>query len=480
MPGLFRLLSVTLLIVPATSGQTLLPGLTGEALLDAVVGTYAPVAGLSGGQSRDTLYAVVDRETRDGLDGVAGLYTDAFVAFDCTPSCDPSQDVFNGGSGINQEHVWPRSQGTGSGLAERDLHHLFPTRVRVNSDRGSLPFGDSPDAQTDTWYALEMATASAPPTGTRSLWSELLSGSRFEPRESRKGDVARAVFYVYAMYGPRGTDQVDAAFFDGMRDTLVAWHRADPPTAAEVARSERVAAYQTTASGADAINPFVADSSLAARAFLDAPRLTLTALLEGAYNAASGTMRTDLSAVLPEADPVLGAASVPAGYFTADPTGQRVVDWVTVRFRDGAADGPVVAEMAALLLDDGAVVGPDGGTLRTPASGTLHVSLGHRNHVDVTTAASVMLDAGSAAAVDFSAAVGVAAGSGQAPTADGRAALRGGDATADGQVTAPDFNVYASEAAAGATGYTEADFTLDGVVTAPDFNVFAASTAAGS
>ncbi|MEM7787196.1 MAG: hypothetical protein AAF594_05640, partial [Bacteroidota bacterium] len=71
MPGLFRLLSVTLLIVPATSGQTLLPGLTGEALLDAVVGTYAPVAGLSGGQSRDTLYAVVDRETRDGLDGVA-------------------------------------------------------------------------------------------------------------------------------------------------------------------------------------------------------------------------------------------------------------------------------------------------------------------------------------------------------------------------------------------------------------------------
>ncbi|MEO0557811.1 MAG: endonuclease [Bacteroidota bacterium] len=468
-------------LVPAASAQSIAPGLTGTDLLRALEDTYGPATVASSAASKDALYSVVDVETRAGEDGVAGVYTDWFVAFDCSPSCDPSQDVFNGGSGINQEHVWPRSQGTGSGLAERDMHHLFPSRVDVNSDRGSLPFGDSNDAQTQTWYYLDQSTSTDPPLATRALWSERIVNTVFEPREDRKGDIARALFYVYTMYGPEGTDQVSTAFFTAMQDTLLAWHRADPATADDVVRSERVAAYHTTSSGTDAINPFVVDSSLAARAFVDAPSLTLTLLLQGAYMPGTpGTMRTDLSAVLPETDPMLGIRVVSSGYFTADATGLRVVDWVLLRFRDASPTGTVVAETAALLLEDGSVVDLDGGAVPVPTTGSRYVSVNHRNHEEITTAVPLVFSPGGTVGYDFSTDASQAHGSNaQASTSDGRAALWAGDATGDGLVTAPDFNVYSASSAAGETGYRAADFTLDGLVTAPDFNLYIASSSAG-
>ena len=47
----------------------LFPGLTGAPLREAVADAYALVAVLSLEQSKDTLYAVIDCEERDGLDG---------------------------------------------------------------------------------------------------------------------------------------------------------------------------------------------------------------------------------------------------------------------------------------------------------------------------------------------------------------------------------------------------------------------------
>ncbi|GAB5537035.1 MAG: hypothetical protein Rubg2KO_32840 [Rubricoccaceae bacterium] len=477
-----RLLLLVLLMATghAVHAQTLYPGLTGTDLLTALEAEYAPNSVASGSGSKDLLYSEVDVETRAGDNGVAGIYTDWFVAFDCSPSCDPSQDVFNGGSGINQEHVWPRSEGTGSGLAERDMHHLFPSRVTVNSDRASLPFGDSNDALTTTWYYLDQSTSTDPPLTTRDLWSERIPNTVFEPRENRKGDIARALFYVYTMYGPEGTNQVSTSFFTGMQDTLLAWHRADPASSADVARSERVAEHQTTHSGTEAINPFVVDSSLAARAFVDAPTLSLTLLLQGAYMSGTpGEMRTNLSSVLPETDPTLGVHSVPSGYFTSNATGQRVVDWVRVQFRDTSPTGPVVAETAALLLDDGTVIDPNGGALAVPTTGTHYVSVDHRNHVAITSATAIAFAPGSSVSYDFSTAASQAHSSAQALTSDGRAALWAGDASGDGLVTAPDFNIYTASTAAGDTGYRLADFTLDGLVTAPDVNLYSASSSAG-
>ena len=460
------------------------PGLTGEPLRQGLVSDYAPATVLSEAASKDTLYAVIDRTNVGGQDGVLGLYTNHFVPFDCNPSCDPSQDVFNNNAGINQEHTWPRSEGAGSGNAERDMHHLFPTRVVVNSDRASLPFGESDDGSTTTWYYLDQSQGTAPPVATRDLWSERQGMTLFEPRESVKGDVARALFYFYTIYGPDGTDQANTTFFDTMKETLLDWHEADPATPDEEARSLRVANYQATNSSEPAINPFVHDATLVRRAYFESAVSAVTVFLQGAYDATTSSMRTDLSAVLPETDPYGLGQSVASGFFTTDLTGQRVVDWLRIELRTGdpKSSMTVVDEQAVLLLDDGSVASTDNLgpiTFAGIAPGSYYVAIFHRNHLAAMTPAALSLMP--SASHDFTSSAGQAYGTdGQALTSDGQWALWAADGSGDGQVTAPDFNAYNAATASGTTGYASADYTLDGQVTAPDFNLYNANTAAGA
>ena len=249
---------VLLALAAPASGQpqqVLFPDLAGADLRAAVDAAYSP-ASITG--TNDDLYAVVDSTSRDGQLGVVGVYTGLFVPFDGVPNSDPSQDVFNGGSGINQEHTWPKS--LLDGRAEDDLHNLFPTRVSVNSDRGSLPFAEIPDSQTTRWYRDDTATATAPPEAERDGYSELRAGVAFEPREAHKGNVARALFYMATVHDA----QTNATFsFDAaQRRTLYDWHYADPVDQAELDRTYRVAAFQ-----ADTPNPFVLDSTLIRRAY---------------------------------------------------------------------------------------------------------------------------------------------------------------------------------------------------------------------
>ena len=86
----------------------------------------------------------------------------------------------------------PQSRGAENGYAKSDMHHLYPTRVDVNSDRGSFPFAEIDDNRTESWYYLNQTRGSIPSTNI-DLYSEK-QGSRFEPREDHKGDVARSMF----------------------------------------------------------------------------------------------------------------------------------------------------------------------------------------------------------------------------------------------------------------------------------------------
>lgn len=63
---------------------------------------------------------------------------------------------------------------------------------------------------------------------------------------------------------------------------------------------------------------------------------------------------------------------------------------------------------------------------------------------------------------------------------DGNYDLFGSDGNADGQATAPDFNIWNAATTAGATGYEPSDYNMDGQVTAPDFNIWNANTTAGA
>ncbi|PAP76305.1 endonuclease [Rubrivirga marina] len=253
--------AVAALSLPALA-QGVCPGLEGSAGLACVVDGYRPSSVLSLNDSKDRLYDTVDRGGQGGQDGVFGLYTGHFVPFDGAPNADPSQDVYNndGSNGINQEHVFPRSRGTDGNAAERDLHHLFPTRGAVNSARGNDPFGTIDDGAASSWYRGGERTTARP--SDPDAWSQS-SGGRFEPRAAVRGDVARAMFYVAAIYS--GT--VDGAWFDTQLDDLLAWHQADPASDGEQFRSRRVAQFQSGCGVGECLNPFAFDPTLAQRIF---------------------------------------------------------------------------------------------------------------------------------------------------------------------------------------------------------------------
>lgn len=231
--------------------------LEGDALYQKVVDAYKPQVVLTYSMARDTLFANID-SVNDTLEcAYTGLKR--FIP----PGEDPTQAVFLDGSdnGINTEHSYPRSKGAENGNGRSDMHHLYPTRVKTNSDRGSMIFADVNDAQTLTWYR-ETVEQSTIPTQDIDEWSELGTNA-FEPRESIKGDVARSIMYFYTMYRTEA-DNADPNFFTQQRETLCDWHYDDPVDQVEWERSHAIAAYQEGKA-----NPFVLDCSLAYRIYCD-------------------------------------------------------------------------------------------------------------------------------------------------------------------------------------------------------------------
>ena len=264
-------LAVVLAVGPAAqTQQDIFPDQSGAELLASVRSSYRP-SSING--DNDDLYSTVERTTVGGQSGVVCVYTGLFVPFDGNPSSDPSQDVGNGfaqnGEGINQEHTWPQSLLDSFG--KRDFHNLFPTQVGVNSDRGNDRFAEIPDAQATRWYrGAPPYTQTSTPTANLDEYSEIRSGISFEPREDHKGNVARALFYMAAVHNTQTNG--DFPFDATDRRTLYDWHYADPITAEDQARSERVAQFQ---SGKD--NPFVLDSTLIRRAFFPEIQVNPTA-----------------------------------------------------------------------------------------------------------------------------------------------------------------------------------------------------------
>jgi len=248
-------LIVGILLLPASMyAQILYPGLSGPALLQAVQNDYTPNLDLSYAEARDTLYSQIDVRN----DTVYGIYTDFAVYLE--PNTDPTATLFTGG--INTEHIYPQGRGATDGTpAYRNMHHLAPTRVDVNQDRANNPFADIADNQTDNWYYLNQKQQSIP-TNNIDLYSEA-TGQFFEPREDMKGNVARAVFYIHAIYRDQ-VNSVDPDFFNIQREDLCAWHLSDPADETEKTRTMQIANYQD---GKE--NPFVLDCTLADRMYCE-------------------------------------------------------------------------------------------------------------------------------------------------------------------------------------------------------------------
>lgn len=237
----------------AAQHQPVFPGLSGQVLLDSLSSAFKPVFSMPQAQARDTLFGVIDNHS----DSLACVYTGFTIWLD--PTQDPTQAAFmnNSPDAINTEHTYPQSLGA-SGLAEGDLHHLYPTRADANAARANSPFAEIPDDETEEWFFLDQKTSSIPASNL-DMYSER-KGDLFEPREDHKGNVARSMFYFYTMYKEQA-DMANNVFFETQRQTLCAWHLLDPVDQREWDRTWKIAEYQAQP------NPFVLDCTLAERTF---------------------------------------------------------------------------------------------------------------------------------------------------------------------------------------------------------------------
>lgn len=252
---LFSFLMVEALDLTAQTFEPVFPNLSGDQLLDSVAAHYRPTVVLDYANARDTLYASVLSVDDDSLRCIYSGY-----ALYLDPAEDPTQYIYLNGSslGMNTEHGYPQSKGAADGNARSDMHHLFPARIPVNEARGDAPFVEIPDAQTQKWFRGTQVLTSIP-AQNKDAYSEARPGIQFEPRESVKGDLARAIFYFYTMYRAQA-NAADPNFFETQRLTLCQWQKQDPADSVELVKTWRIAPYQEGKP-----NPFILDCTLAYR-----------------------------------------------------------------------------------------------------------------------------------------------------------------------------------------------------------------------
>ncbi len=190
------------------------------------------------------------------------------------------------GSGIvyNREHTWPNSLGFGSATGNlglphspyTDTHMLYLTESVYNADRGNKPYANCSLASGCAERVTEANNGSGGGSGVypgNSNWVKTPDGNAgsFEVWGKRKGDMARAIMYMAIRYEggthpTTGQSEPDLELTDnrslivitssspaymGLLSTLVAWHQADPPDAAERARNEVIYSFQGNR------NPFI-------------------------------------------------------------------------------------------------------------------------------------------------------------------------------------------------------------------------------
>ena len=200
----------------------------------------------------------------------------------------PSAWDANAGSttgGYNREHCWCQSNSVPSGSSSQlwgengggaDMHHLRPAENRLNSTRGNDKYGVVSNRDSYKVYAKYGSSTT--------YHGGYSNSSTFEPLDSKKGDVARIILYVYlhyntysnsTLFGSYGTTNGNGSssyFATSLlpltnivkKDTeaqaiqlMLDWNTSDPVDEIEQRRNEQVAIYQGNR------NPFIDNSNYA-------------------------------------------------------------------------------------------------------------------------------------------------------------------------------------------------------------------------
>ncbi|MCK5945608.1 MAG: endonuclease [Planctomycetes bacterium] len=264
--------------------------LTAAAATQAPAGYYSAVDTSSPAQLRATLHAVIDDHQRFPYTAGSTDTWDVLEDADQDPSnASRILDVYRnasyakaggGNTNYNREHVWPNSYGFpndgGSNYPYTDCHHLFLCNISYNTQRDRKPF----DNGNAGW--IEMTTqanggqggGSGVYPGNSNWRSSSNSPGGFEVWTDRRGDIARALFYMDVRYEggnhQNGSSEPDLILTDstslitnsatgnnesiaymGKLSVLLQWHAQDPVDAKEMARNDAVFAYQNNR------NPFI-------------------------------------------------------------------------------------------------------------------------------------------------------------------------------------------------------------------------------
>lgn len=255
------------------------------AAADPPPGYYATVNTQSAALLRSTLHAVIDDHTRFPYSSSSTDTWNILESADQDPNNaanildvyrNRSYAKFGGGTGpYNREHTWPNSYGFpndgGTSYPYTDCHHLFLSDVGYNSDRANFPYGSCNPASAER--ITDVNDGQGGGSGTFPGNSNWFSGGVWQTWGGRKGDVARAIFYMDVRYeggthGGTGTAEPDLILTDnlsaivstggnapvaymGLLSVLLQWHADDPVDARERVRNEVVYSYQGNR------NPFI-------------------------------------------------------------------------------------------------------------------------------------------------------------------------------------------------------------------------------
>lgn len=212
----------------ATNFLTTLQSRLNSPYIQTFYSIYAPVM-IDNFASRDTTGG--QRVVNCVYSGYAHLYPGAFF-----------YDV------ISREHTWPHSWmptwPDQEGMEYSDLHNLFPAHQNsANAVRSNRPLGVVVN-QTSSFLGAKYGTDA--------------NGNRvYEPRDSHKGDAARAIMYMAARWNGNGgswelPNPIDFLVQYGQdQDVLKQWHWQDPPSNYEIARNDYIESVQGNR------NPFV-------------------------------------------------------------------------------------------------------------------------------------------------------------------------------------------------------------------------------
>lgn len=157
-----------------------------------------------------------------------------------------------------QNPNWPNAGTTTKELPEyNDQHNLFPAhQTLANAPRSNNPFGEC------------VTVTSTSPSGFGKLGKDANGNTVYEPKDTQKGDLARALFYMSVSYnGVNGNIWTLPA--DQGLAVLMKWHQQDPPSDEEIARHEYIASVQKNR------NPFIDNPSWAS--LIDFKTMTLIA-----------------------------------------------------------------------------------------------------------------------------------------------------------------------------------------------------------